>query len=148
MKYETAENFRAALEDRLRQQAASERSTWRSRRRKLMAMDRLMARLISVSSHRWILKGGVALQLRLSDQARTTKDLDLAHKEDEDAAINDLIEAQAVDLGDYFQFSIERLKILQEQEEDPLAVRYRVTVELTGRQFEKFTLDVGVGDTI
>lgn len=105
-----------------------------------------MARLITVSSNRWILKGGVALQMRLSEQARTTRDLDLAHKEDEEAAANDLIEAQVIDIGDFFKFTIARKQILREV--NLLATRYRVIAELAGRQFETFTLDVGIGDII
>jgi hypothetical protein len=112
-----------------------------------MAIDRLMARLIAVTSDRWLLKGAVALQLKLTEQARTTKDLDIAHQEDEAAATADLIAAQAIDLGDFFQFSIERTQAIQEEEE-PLAIRYRVRAELAGRRFEEFNLDVGIGRSV
>ena len=80
MKYATAEPFRTALEDRLRQQA------WAAglplvRLRKDVAFERLLARLLVAAPDRWVLKGGLALDYRLGDRARTTKDIDLGRQE-------------------------------------------------------------------
>jgi hypothetical protein len=68
-------------------------------------------------------------------------DLDLAHQLDAEEATDDLLAAQAVDLGDFFTFQIERTDRLGETAES--AVRYRVRAEVDGRRFEDVTLDVG-----
>jgi len=44
---------------------------------KIVAFDRFLARLMRLQPDRWILKGGFAIQLRLVDKARTTKDIDI-----------------------------------------------------------------------
>ncbi len=76
MKYASSASFRRALEDRL--QAHSQKTALPLiRLRKLVAFDRLLARLTMEQSATWVLKGGLALQLRLGPQARTTQDVDL-----------------------------------------------------------------------
>ena len=136
-----------ALEERLRQEAVIEGRAWLSRQRKLMVFDRLMARLLVAAPDRWVLKGAVALNLRFGEQARTTKDLDIARQDSEAAALADLILAQSVDLGDHFEFSIERLQTLQDAK-GLIGVRFRVRAELAGRRFEEFNLDVGLGSAV
>ena len=75
-RYATATAFRAALETRLRQQAGGgQASLGRLRRR--VAFERLLARLFAEEASPWLLKGGYALELRLGDTARATRDLDL-----------------------------------------------------------------------
>jgi hypothetical protein len=93
------------------------------------------------------LKGAVALDDRLGDRARATMDLDLAHQDHVEAANDDLLIAQATDLGDYFTFQIERTTKLDNLLDGP-AVRYRVVAQLDGRPFEVFNLDVGFVDQI
>ncbi|MGH9893039.1 MAG: nucleotidyl transferase AbiEii/AbiGii toxin family protein, partial [bacterium] len=92
------------------------------------------------ASGRWVLKGAVALDFRLGDRARTTKDVDLVRRDDEEAATTDLLGAQNLDLGDSFVFSLEKLGRPQDAEGD--AVRYRVRSELGGRLFEEVLVDV------
>lgn len=67
MRYPTAERFRAALEDRLRQQARTT-SLPLVRLRKDVVFERLLARLLIAAPDRWILKGGLALDYRLGDR--------------------------------------------------------------------------------
>lgn len=141
-RYKNPSAFHAALQARLRQAAKSRDEPWLVRRRKFMIFDRLLARLLVVAPERWLLKGAVALEFRLSDKARATVDLDLYYYENEQAATTDLIKAQSLDLGDYFTFSIERTTRLDKLI-DALAVRYRVEARLDGRRFEFVTLDVG-----
>jgi hypothetical protein len=74
--------------------------------------------------------------------ARTTMDPDLAHQADAVAATDDLLSAQAIDLGDYFTFKIDRTGALDELLEGA-AIRYRVQADLAGRPFELVTVDVG-----
>jgi len=141
VKYASADRFRTALEERLRQKA-KEIGLPLLRLRKEVAFERLLARLLVVAPERWMLKGGLALDYRLGDRARSTQDMDLGHRESLDSATLDVMASAALDLGDYFVYTIER--------SDPLpipevgAVRYRVHVELAGRTFERAVVDIGL----
>ena len=141
MKYKSAPAFRQALERRL---PALSHETGRSpvRLRKEVAFDRLLARLVATAPDRWLLKGALALDYRFGSRARTTRDIDLATAGDEASATVDLLAAQAVDLGDFFSFAIERTSAL-DRIRDAAAVRYHVIAELAGRTFDEFVLDVG-----
>ena len=141
MKYRSAPDFRQALEGRL---PALSQETGRStvRLRKEVAFDRLLARLVATAPDRWLLKGALALDYRFGSHARTTRDIDLATVGDEASATTNLLAAQAVDLGDFFSFAIERTSAL-DRLRDGAAVRYHVVAELAGRTFDEFVLDVG-----
>ncbi len=145
MRYATAAAFRTALEQRLLT-TAGEAGIPVTRLRKLVVFDRLMARLLVVARDRWVLKGAVALHFRLGARFRTTRDMDLARYDDEQAATADFFAAQGLDLSDYFQFDIRRTARLDAVLEGA-AVRYHVVAELAGRPFEEVTVDVGFGDT-
>ena len=147
MKYATDAAFRAALEQRLQTIAEEHRHTSLMRLRKLVVFDRLMARLLVVAPDRWVVKGGVALDLRFGHRARTTKDLDLARQDNLEQAEADLIDTQAIDLGDYFIVAVERAEVL-EPDDDATAVRYRVTAEVAGRLFDRVVVDIGFGDPL
>ncbi len=141
MRYASAPAFRQALDVRL---GALSRDTGRSlvRLRKEVAFDRLLARLVVAAPDRWLLKGALALDYRFGDRSRTTRDIDLATTGDEASATADLLAAQAIDLGDFFTFIIERTGAL-DRLADAAAVRYHVAAELAGRTFDEFVLDVG-----
>ena len=141
MKYKSAPDFRQALERRL---PALSEETGRSpvRLRKEVAFDRLLARLVATAPDRWLLKGALALDYRFGSHARTTRDIDLATAGDEASATTALLAAQAVDLGDFFSFAVERTGAL-DRIRDGAAVRYHVVAELAGRTFDEFVLDVG-----
>ncbi|MGH2533367.1 MAG: nucleotidyl transferase AbiEii/AbiGii toxin family protein [Thermomicrobiales bacterium] len=147
MKYATGAAFRAALEERLRRTAAEQGDLALLRLRRLVVFDRLLARLLVVAPDRWVVKGGLALDLRLGDRARTTRDLDLARRDTEEATMADLIAAQAVDLGDFFTFAIRRTGALDVATEGA-AVRYHATAALAGRRFEHVIIDIGFGQPI
>jgi hypothetical protein len=142
MRYASAPPFRQALEARL---GAASRAGGPSlaRLRKQVVFDRLLARLVEVAPKRWILKGALALDYRFGDRARTTRDVDLAVRGDEASATADLLAAQALDLGDFFSFAIERADGAIDPFADVAAVRYHVVAELAGRVFDEFALDVG-----
>lgn len=145
MKYGTAPAFRRALEDRLKVRACGDGARI-GRDRKRVVFDRFLARLVEVAAGEWVLKGGFALDLRLEDRARSTKDIDLAWAADEDELLDVLIDAAVHDVGDFFTFTIERT-------EDPLerfggAHRFRVVASLAGRPFETFVLDIGHSDDV
>jgi hypothetical protein len=107
VRYETAAAFRQALEQRLlsRSRTSSESLV---RLRKTVVFDRLLARLSVAAPGRWVLKGALALDFRLGDRGRTTKDIDLVRRDDEESATADLIAAQHVDLGDFFTLSAQK----------------------------------------
>jgi hypothetical protein len=144
VRYATPAAFRTALEQRLLTTARGAGIPV-VRLRKLIVFDRLMARLLVVARDRWILKGAVALHLRLGVRFRTTRDMDLARYDNEQAATADFLAAQALDLGDYFQFDIRKTARLDAVLEGA-AVRYHVAAEIAGRPFEEVTVDVSLGD--
>jgi hypothetical protein len=110
----------------------------------MVAFDRLLTRLAVVAPDRWILKGGVALDLRLGDRARQTRDLDLVRHDNEDIATEDLLTAANAMLEDFFEFAVEQASDLPLAEE-AVAVRYQINVALAGRRFERIRLDIGFG---
>lgn len=146
MNYGSAAAFRTALERRLVNRSR-ETGTSLVRLRKSVVFDRLLARLTTVASDRWMLKGALALDYRLGPGTRTTKDVDIGRRDDEAAATADLIKAQAADLGDFFVLEIQRTGRLDQMLEGS-AVRYHVDCALAGRAFEAITLDVALGDPV
>lgn len=110
----------------------------------MVAFERLLARLLHRQPDSWILKGGYALQLRLGDRARTTKDVDVLFKENRGEIHAALVQAGALDLDDWFVYEIGRPVNLSADVGGGL--RFAVHSLLDGRTFEKFGLDVGVGD--
>lgn len=145
MKYATAGAFRTALERRL-VTMAGQRNVPLVRLRKLVVFDRLMARLMVAAPNRWVVKGAVALHFRLGPEFRTTKDMDLGRQDSEEEATADFVAAQSFDLGDYFNFAVERTRKLDATE--GAAVRYHVSAELAGRPFEDVTVDVSFGEAL
>lgn len=141
MRYGDATAFRQALEQRLNARAGGQGARL-ARDRKRVAFDRLLARLLAVAPGQWLLKGGFALDVRLADRARSTKDVDIDWQADEEQLQEALIDAAAHDAGDFFTFTIERTGI----PEDRLggSHRFRVTASLAARLFERFLLDVGL----
>jgi hypothetical protein len=76
MKYKTPASFRNALEQRLLNMEPSGGADLERLRRQVL-YERVAVRLNVAEPGSWIIKGGVALELRLGNKARTTKDLDL-----------------------------------------------------------------------
>jgi hypothetical protein len=114
---------------------------------KAVVFDRLLVRLVIAAPGRWVLKGALALDFRLGERTRTTKDMDLVRGDNEAAATSDHIAAQAVDLDDFFTFDIEKIGAPGEALEG-VAVRYRVRAELGGRRFEEVMVDIGFSDPL
>lgn len=146
MKYQSGAAFRQALEPRLLTRSR-DRGTSLVRLRKAVVFDRLLVRLAIAAPDRWVLKGALALDFRMGDRTRTTKDMDLYHRDDEKAATADLISAQAVEIDDYFTFDIEKVGAPGEEVEG-LTVRYRVRAEVAGRRFEEVMVDIGFSDSL
>ncbi|MGH9228344.1 MAG: nucleotidyl transferase AbiEii/AbiGii toxin family protein [Acidimicrobiales bacterium] len=144
MRYPTPQAFRAALDQRLKNEAASS-GVALMRLRKRVAFERFLARMSATGSTGWMLKGAFALELRLGLRTRATKDIDLARADDEEAATEHLQAAAASDLGDFFAFDVRRTPALDTVTE-VRAVRHTVRAELAGRRFEQFPVDVAIGE--
>ncbi len=147
--YDDDKAFRAALEQRLKNLAtgANEKvdPALLARWRKRVTFERFLLRLAKVAPDGWVLKGGFALELRLDNVARTTRDIDVDWQADEDQATELLLDAAAADLGDHFVFRIER--VLEPEQADGQGQRWRLKAEVAGRAFETVLLDVGVETT-
>jgi predicted nucleotidyltransferase component of viral defense system len=149
MTYRSGASFRRALEDRLRAQSL-ETGAPLVRLRKMVVFDRFLVRLTQDQPDAWVLKGGFALQLRLGNQARTTKDIDvlLTTPYDKPHDVHQaLVRGALLDLGDWFQFEVERPTA--EIPEEPIGgVRFQVRALLDNRRFETFHIDVGWGEPL
>lgn len=144
MRYETQAAFRAALEQRLAN-AANATGTDLDRLRRRAVFERVLARLSSATDERWILKGGFALEVRLGDRARATRDLDVAMQDasHDGAEIRDaLIDALSINVGDGFTFAVGPPTDLATDEAGRPGWRFTVTAELAGRTFQKVRVDV------
>jgi hypothetical protein len=142
--YKTPVDLRKALEGRLKQQAERNGADLgRLRRRALF--DRVAARL-SADTGRWILKGGVALEFRLLNRARATKDLDLAVRDQDltgPALREELIETLGEDAdGDAFVFRVGPPQTLDSDAAGRPAWRFSVEGLLAGKLFAAIRLDV------
>jgi predicted nucleotidyltransferase component of viral defense system len=146
MKYTSAAAFRQALQERLKNEAAST-GLGLARLRKRVAFELFLRRLLVVAPDRWVLKGALALNFRLAIATRSTKDIDLGRDDDEQAAIRDITAAQQLAMDDYFTFAATRTDELEDTDEFS-AVRFHVTAQLAGRTFEQFLVDIGFSDTI
>ena len=97
-----------ALEDRFRLQARESGISVDRLRRRVM-FERIIARLEYSEPGLWVLKGGMALEVRLQDDARLTKDIDLGfrdHVANGEALHERLVEVLRTDPhGDRFVFA-------------------------------------------
>jgi hypothetical protein len=108
--------------------------------------ERIVARLEAADPGRWVLKGGMALEVRLGDDARLTKDLDLGLRAEVEtgAGIQErLVEVLAVDRdGDGFEFAAGVPQILGADGAGHVTWRLSVSAQLAGRTFGGLRLDV------
>lgn len=146
MTYGSGSAFRRALEDRLLTQS-THGVVALNRLRKMVAFDRFLARLLIAQPGAWMLKGGLALQLRLGDRARTTKDVDVLLTISHIGAYKALAQAAAHDLSDWFTFTV-RSEVGTLPGPDEGGLRFYVTARVDGRVFESFHVDVGLGDPV
>lgn len=146
--FKTPTDFRRSLEARLKVYADKNGQDLQRTRRKV-AFERFLARIFHSESNNFVLKGGYAMELRLSS-ARATKDIDLTclHRVDgSDTAIGAIIgqelrELAKEDLNDYFTFEIGKPRM--DLDNAPYGgARYSVASFLDKRLFVRFQLDVG-----
>ena len=146
MPYETPGALRAALEARM---AAPQGTTvpGLERLRRRAVFERLLVRLDHANPGQWVLKGGMALEVRLGDRARTTRDLDLALRmaaDDDAATVRDhVIEAVADDPErDGFEFRVGPARAIDLDEAGRPGWRFAIDARLDGRTFANVRLDV------
>lgn len=153
--YQTSTAFRRALEDRLKAKSRNNGIDLQRLRRQL-AFDRLLCRLFDNNHTPWLLKGGYAMELRVSS-ARATKDIDLAMRDfallgtdsekQNDTILEMLQQAANKGFNDYFIFTV-GAPILDLDAAPYGGARFPVSAMMDGRLFIPFHLDVGVGDVV
>lgn len=145
MSYKTPEALRMALEHRLNGRA-SETGIGIDRLRRRVIFERVVARLTHAEPGKWVLKGGMALEVRLQDRARLTKDIDLGLRdtvEDRVELQERLVEALALDpFYDRFVLAAGAVTELQPDGGGHLTWRSSVSARLAGRPFGAIQLDV------
>ncbi|MEZ4322218.1 MAG: nucleotidyl transferase AbiEii/AbiGii toxin family protein [Myxococcota bacterium] len=144
--------FRASMEMRLKNMVGANEGRALQRRRVLIVMERFIARLHHVLPETAVLKGGLALELRI-ERARATKDVDvrlLGDPQDLDARLR-AIEAHRPDPEDHLEFAI------HPDPHHPLVTgdgvkydgyRFKVVAKIAGKTYVRFGLDVAYGDPI
>ena len=145
MTYGTPQALRTALEARIRNEsAATGLSSDRLRRR--VIFQRIVTRLQRAEPGRWVLKGGMALEVRLRDAARLTKDIDLGLRDetlDGEDLRERLVDALARDAdGDGFSFAVGPPSQMAEDGGGHLTWCVAVSVDLAGRSFGGIRVDV------
>jgi hypothetical protein len=147
--YASPAAFKQALEQRLRAFAKS--GAGFARRRQLLVFDRFLARVVDVLGEATILKGGLALELRL-ERARTTKDVDLRMVGSADGVLAKLQEAGRKNLGDFMNFEIgpdDDYPAIQNDGMQYDGLRFRAECKLAGKLYgQPFGVDVAFGDPI
>lgn len=111
-----------------------------------MLFERIVARLEAAEPGQWVLKGGMALEVRLQDDARLTKDIDLglrAEFDDERELHERVADALALDLdGDNFVLSTTPPRQLSPDGGGHVTWRISVAASVAGKPFGGIKLDV------
>lgn len=143
MAYDSPGALRQGLEARLL--ASSHASgTDLARLRRRAAFERLLVRLELNDPGRWIVKGGMAMEVRLGNRARMTRDLDLAVRDGAGGTVHErLSQALGIDpTGDGFDFAVPSPEPLAADQLGHAGWRFHVHVRLAGRTFERVRVDV------
>ncbi|MCB9401587.1 MAG: nucleotidyl transferase AbiEii/AbiGii toxin family protein [Microthrixaceae bacterium] len=134
-----------ALEQRLNNRSR-ETGISLDRLRRRVVFERIVARLAHAEPGRWVLKGGMALEVRLRDQARLTKDIDLGLRDgvNEQAELHErLVEALAADpFNDRFVLVAGPVTELSPDGGGHTTWRSSVAAQLAGRPFGGVQIDV------
>jgi hypothetical protein len=139
--YVTPIAFRTAVESRLRQGASG---AGFQRRRQLFVFGRFIARLVAHFGDKIVLKGGLALELRL-ERARTTRDIDLAVFGDNEPLLERLRAAGQLDLEDFLSFEVAPDGEITGEGVNYGGHHFRVHCRLGGKTYAHFSVDVVLG---
>jgi hypothetical protein len=113
----------------------------------VVAIDRLLVRLLQTAPGRWVVKGGYANQLRRPDDARFTEDLDLKIDAAIETAPELLASGFAVDLGDDFSYEVATSPAPLEGPPGG-GLRFVVVARLGGTELVPFKVDVSAADVV
>jgi predicted nucleotidyltransferase component of viral defense system len=113
----------------------------------VVAIDRLLARLLVAAPGQWVVKGGYANQLRRPDDARFTEDLDLKIGAAIETAPELLASGFAVDLGDDFSFEVATSAAPLEGPPGG-GLRFVVVARLAGTELVRFKVDATAADVV
>lgn len=139
--YATPIAFRAAIESRLRQGASGARF---QRKRLIFVFGRFIARLVAHFGDKIVLKGGLALELRLG-RARATKDIDLAIFGEHEPLLEHLRAAGQLDLEDFLSFEVAPDGEITGEGVIYGGHHFRVHCRLGGKSYVHFPVDVVLG---
>jgi hypothetical protein len=149
-RYATPAAFKAAVEQRLRNQAQKAGASL-ERSRQLLVFDRFLARVFSVFADSVVLKGGLVVELRIA-RARTTKDVDLRVIGSPDQVMDRLQAAGRLDLEDYLSFEVTQDPRHPKIETEGMVYtgqRFRVEARLAGKIYGRpFGVDVAFADAL
>lgn len=144
-RYATPDALRAALDARLNNNSRA-LGLDVGRLRRLAVFERILVRMNLEQPGAWVLKGGVALEVRFRERARTTKDLDLTvmqRVESGEALREILIGLLGADPeGDGFTFEVAPPQSLTPDVAGNPAYRFSVRSILARRTFASFRMDV------
>jgi len=148
-RYGSAGALRVAIETRLASEAAETGRNLQWLRRRLV-FTRMLARLVVSAPDGWVLKGGMAVELRRPGLARATRDIDLvlrrgvvADPSDIDQVREALLDALLEDVdGDWFGFRVLGGTRLRDDAYGRPAWRYSVEASLAGKRFAEQRVDV------
>ena len=150
MTYATPTALRIALEQRLLNES-NDSGISLDRLRRRVIFERVVSRLEAADPGHWVLKGGMALEVRLRDEARLTKDIDLGLRDtiDDGEELHErLVEALATDpFSDGFVITAEPVTQLAEDNAGQVTWRSRLEASLGGRPFGRVQLDAWPGVT-
>jgi hypothetical protein len=143
---ETPAGRRASLIVRM-SNAAREAGVVARRIHLVVAIDRLLVRLLQAAPGQWVVKGGYANQLRRPDDARFTEDLDLRMDAAIETAPELLASGFAVDLGDDFSYEVASSPAPLEGPPGG-GLRFVVLARLAGAELVRFKVDVSAADVV
>lgn len=145
MNYSSPQALRTALEQRIAN-TAQERNIAVNRLRRRVTFERIVRRLTVAEPGQWVLKGGMALEARLYDRARVTKDIDLGLRDvvtDGEDLRDRVIDALARDPDrDEFVFSTGTIAQLGDDGSGEATWRLTANAQLAGRTFDSIKLDI------
>ncbi len=113
----------------------------------VVAVDRLLVRLLAAAPGRWAVKGGYANQLRRPGDARFTEDLDLRIDAAIETAPELLATGFAVDMADDFSYEV---ALAPAPLDGPPGggLRFVVVARLAGTELVRFKVDVSAADVV
>jgi len=113
----------------------------------VLAIDRLLVRLLQAAPGKWAVKGGYANHLRRPEEARFTDDLDLRIDTAIQTAPGLLASGFAVDLGDDFSYEVASSPAPLEGPPGG-GLRFVVVARLAGIELVRFKVDVSAADVV